>query len=63
MLLKFIGKRRLPLNRRQTVFMNGTLLVENLIREEDEGEYRCQVQDDQNRIAERSIFVRILSKF
>ena len=54
-------KEDFPLNRRQTVFVNGTVLIENLIREEDEGDYRCEVQDEQNRIAERSVSVRILS--
>lgn len=58
----FSAKRRLPLNRRQTVYANGTLQMENLYREEDEGEYRCQVQDAIGQQAERTLYVRVLSK-
>jgi Down syndrome cell adhesion protein len=52
--------RKLPLNRRQTVFSNGSLLVENVVRDEDQGEYRCHVSDTVGRQDERTLHIRVL---
>ena len=57
-----LGTRKLPLNRRQTVFANGTLHVDNVFRDEDQGEYRCQVHDQLGRQDEGRLHVRVLSK-
>lgn len=36
--------RRLPTNRRQQVFPNGTLFIEQVQRHEDEGNYVCSAR-------------------
>ncbi|XP_074595893.1 cell adhesion molecule Dscam1-like isoform X2 [Brevipalpus obovatus] len=54
------GNRQLPLNRRQTVYPNGTLIVQNVARDEDEGEYKCLIRDKDGRTAERSAHIRVL---
>ncbi|XP_015786890.1 Down syndrome cell adhesion molecule-like protein Dscam2 isoform X1 [Tetranychus urticae] len=56
----FKGDRQLPINRRQTVYPNGTLVVHNVFRQEDEGEYKCLVEDKDGRSAERRVSVRVL---
>ncbi len=56
------GDRQLPINRRQTVYPNGTLVVHNVFRQEDEGEYKCLVEDKDGRSAERRVSVRVLGK-
>jgi len=57
------GTRQLPINRRQTVYPNGTLIVQNVVRDEDEGEYKCLIRDIDGRTAERSAHIRVLGKF
>ncbi|XP_049876724.1 Down syndrome cell adhesion molecule-like protein Dscam2 isoform X7 [Pectinophora gossypiella] len=50
----------LPLNRRQKVFPNGTLVVEQTQRTEDAGTYTCQAINRQRHIARREVEVQIL---
>ncbi|XP_068620593.1 cell adhesion molecule Dscam1 [Battus philenor] len=50
----------LPLNRRQKVFPNGTLIVEQTQRGEDAGTYTCQASNRQRHAARRDVEVQIL---
>ncbi|XP_026321143.1 Down syndrome cell adhesion molecule-like protein Dscam2 isoform X3 [Hyposmocoma kahamanoa] len=50
----------LPLNRRQKVFPNGTLIVEQTQRAEDAGTYTCQAMNRQRHSARRDVEVQIL---
>ncbi|KAJ0174157.1 hypothetical protein K1T71_010303 [Dendrolimus kikuchii] len=50
----------LPLNRRQKVFPNGTLIVEQTQRGEDAGTYTCQASNRQRHTARRDVEVQIL---
>lgn len=55
--------RQLPVSRRQTIFQNGTLIVQNVARQEDEGEYKCLIRDSGGETAKRSTFIRVLGEF
>ncbi|KAF7273797.1 hypothetical protein GWI33_013511, partial [Rhynchophorus ferrugineus] len=50
----------LPLNRRQRVYQNGTLVVEQAQRREDAGTYTCQAQNRQRNSARRDVEVQII---
>ncbi|KAK9708583.1 Immunoglobulin I-set domain [Popillia japonica] len=50
----------LPINRRQRVYTNGTLVVEQTQRTEDAGTYTCQAQNRQRNSARRDVQVQIL---
>ncbi|CAG9123879.1 unnamed protein product [Plutella xylostella] len=50
----------LPLNRRQRVFPNGTLVVEQTQRAEDAGTYTCQAANRQRHAARRDVELQIL---
>ncbi|XP_073953751.1 Down syndrome cell adhesion molecule 4 isoform X2 [Choristoneura fumiferana] len=50
----------LPLNRRQRVFPNGTMIVEQTQRGEDAGTYTCQAANRQRHAARREVEVQIL---
>lgn len=52
----------LPLNRRQKVFPNGTLIVEQTQRGEDAGTYTCQASNRQRHAARREVEVQILGE-
>ncbi|KAH7953422.1 hypothetical protein HPB49_008090 [Dermacentor silvarum] len=52
--------RRLPLNQRQMVFPNGTLQIQNIDREHDQGQYTCTVHGPDSQVLHRttSLLVR-----
>ncbi|CRK92906.1 CLUMA_CG006322, isoform A, partial [Clunio marinus] len=50
----------LPVNRRQTSYSNGTLLIEQLQRSEDAGTYTCMTQNKQNQTFRRNVEIQIL---
>lgn len=52
----------LPLNRRQRVFPNGTLVVEQTQRAEDAGTYTCQAANRQRHAARRDVELQILGE-
>lgn len=54
--------RRLPTNRRQQVFPNGTLLVEDVQRAEDEGSYSCMAQNAEGATAEGGMKIHVKEK-
>ncbi|XP_060519429.1 cell adhesion molecule Dscam2 isoform X3 [Cylas formicarius] len=50
----------LPLIRRQRVYSNGTLVVEQTQRKEDAGTYTCQAQNRQRNSARRDVEVQVI---
>ncbi|XP_068893051.1 cell adhesion molecule Dscam1 isoform X3 [Tenebrio molitor] len=50
----------LPVNRRQRVYANGTLVVEQTQREEDAGTYTCQAQNRQRNSDRRNVEVQVI---
>lgn len=61
-LLVFADGQTLPLNRRQKVFPNGTLIVEQTQRGEDAGTYTCQASNRQRHAARKDVEVQILGE-
>jgi hypothetical protein len=52
----------LPVNRRQRVYPNGTLVIEHAQRPADAGTYTCQAQNRQKHTARRDVEVQVLGK-
>lgn len=50
----------LPVNRRQRVYANGTMVVEQLQRSEDAGTYTCMVQNRDRATARRNVEIQVL---
>ncbi|XP_059483764.1 cell adhesion molecule Dscam2 [Neocloeon triangulifer] len=50
----------LPVNRRQRVYPNGTLVIEHAQRPADAGTYTCQAQNRQKHTARRDVEVQVL---
>ncbi|XP_070509703.1 cell adhesion molecule Dscam1 isoform X3 [Chironomus tepperi] len=50
----------LPINRRQRVYNNGTLIIEQLQRSEDAGTYTCMAQNKQSQISRRNVEIQVL---
>ncbi|XP_063908088.1 cell adhesion molecule Dscam1 isoform X3 [Zophobas morio] len=50
----------LPVNRRQRVYANGTLVVEQTQRNEDAGTYTCQAQNRQRNSDRRNVEVQVI---
>lgn len=59
----FADGQNLPLNRRQKVFPNGTLIVEQTQRGEDAGTYTCQASNRQRHAARKDVEVQILGEY
>lgn len=53
---------RLPTNIRQKV-TNGTLIIENVQRNLDQGSYMCLARNKQNYSSQRSVDIRVLGEF
>nr|CAD7589389.1 unnamed protein product [Timema genevievae] len=51
---------RLPTNRRQHVFPNGTLLLENVQKDADRGEYRCRASNNQGQSASQMLPLNVI---
>lgn len=51
---------KLPQNHRQTVYPNGTLIIQKLEREHDEDQYRCKATNDQGLQSSRNIYIKII---
>jgi len=52
----------LPMNRRQRVYSNGTLVIEHAQRQEDAGTYTCQAQNRQKHTARRDVEVQVIGQ-
>uniref|UniRef100_A0A6P7FJH3 Down syndrome cell adhesion molecule-like protein Dscam2 isoform X4 n=1 Tax=Diabrotica virgifera virgifera TaxID=50390 RepID=A0A6P7FJH3_DIAVI len=50
----------LPINRRQRVYANGTLVIEQTQRREDAGTYTCQAQNRQRNTARRDVEIQVI---
>ncbi|PSN42210.1 hypothetical protein C0J52_11247 [Blattella germanica] len=50
----------LPMNRRQRVYSNGTLIIEHAQRQADAGTYTCQAQNRQKHTARRDVEVQVI---
>lgn len=56
------GDRKLPLNRRQHVFPNGTLLIENVQRAGDHGLYTCTATNKQHLAASQTVSLSVIGE-
>ncbi|XP_059489075.1 cell adhesion molecule Dscam2-like isoform X3 [Neocloeon triangulifer] len=54
------GERKLPLNRRQHVFTNGTLLIDNVQRAGDHGLYTCTATNKQGLAASQAVSLSVI---
>ncbi|XP_071040725.1 cell adhesion molecule Dscam1 isoform X2 [Parasteatoda tepidariorum] len=54
------GESKLPQNRRQQVFPNGTLIINTVDRNNDEGSYRCIAENKDGETAFRDVEVKVL---
>ncbi|RZF37300.1 hypothetical protein LSTR_LSTR005632 [Laodelphax striatellus] len=52
--------KKLPVNRRQRVFSNGTLLLVNVQRDSDKGNYRCIAANKQGRSASQTLVLNVI---
>jgi len=56
------GGRILPVNRRQAIFPNGTLTIENVQRSLDQGTYTCVAKNKQRFSAKGNLEVQVMGK-
>lgn len=56
------GGRVLPVNRRQQVFPNGTLVIENVQRSLDQGSYTCIAKNTQGFSAKGNLEVQVMGE-
>ena len=54
--------RRLPINRKQKVFPNGTLIIENVERMTDQATYTCVARNAQGYSARGTLEVQVMGK-
>lgn len=54
--------RVLPINRKQKVFPNGTLIIENVDRNQDQATYTCVAKNTEGYSARGSLEVEIMGK-
>lgn len=57
-----IGASRLPINRRQEVFPNGTLIIQDVQRGIDDGVYKCRAWNKQGQNAIGTVRVYVMGK-
>lgn len=54
--------RPLPINRKQKVFPNGTLIIENVERNSDQATYTCVAKNSEGYSARGSIEIQVMGK-
>lgn len=59
----FLDNRALPINRKQKVFPNGTLIIENVERNSDQATYTCVAKNVEGYSARGSLEVQVMGKF
>ena len=57
-----LGASRLPINRRQEVFPNGTLIIQDVQRGIDDGVYKCRAWNKQGQNAIGTVRVYVMGK-
>lgn len=55
--------RQLPINRKQKVFPNGTLIIENVERSSDQATYTCVARNAQGHTAKGNLEVQVMGMF
>lgn len=63
--MKFIAltdNRALPINRKQKVFPNGTLIIENVERNSDQATYTCVAKNAEGYSARGALEVQVMGK-
>lgn len=53
----------MPINRKQKVFPNGTLIIENVERASDQATYDCVAKNSQGYSARGSLEVQVMGKY
>lgn len=57
-----LDNRALPINRKQKVFPNGTLIIENVERNSDQASYTCVAKNAEGFIARGAIEIEVMGK-
>lgn len=57
-----VFSRVLPINRKQKVFPNGTLVIENVERMSDEATYTCVAKNSQGYTARGTLELQVMGK-
>lgn len=55
--------RQLPINRKQKVFPNGTLIIENVERSSDQATYTCVARNAQGHTAKGNLEVQVMGMY
>jgi len=55
-----LDNRQLPINRKQKVFPNGTLIIENVERSSDQATYTCVARNAQGHTAKGNLEVQVM---
>lgn len=58
----FSDGRQLPINRKQRVFQNGTLIIENVERSSDQATYNCVARNSQGFSARGNLEVQVMGE-
>lgn len=59
----FLDQRQLPINRKQKVFPNGTLIIENVERLSDQASYTCVARNAQGYSVRGTLEVQVMGEF
>ena len=59
----YLDNRPLPINRKQKVFANGTLIIENVERNSDQATYTCVAKNSEGYSARGALEVEVMGKF
>lgn len=57
-----VDNRQLPINRKQKVFPNGTLIIENVERNSDQATYTCVAKNSEGYTARGTLEVAVMGK-
>jgi len=58
--IELLDNRQLPINRKQKVFPNGTLIIENVERSSDQATYTCVARNAQGHTAKGNLEVQVM---
>lgn len=62
-IFQITDNRALPINRKQKVFPNGTLIIENVERNSDQATYTCVAKNAEGYSARGALEVQVMGKF